>query len=90
MSIRTALIGTMLFIGAATTALIGIVGVLGISEQVRRQEQERVNYDLKLVRSHYEQRLHFLARMIEGAAEVLPLTDVDELQVSLDRDSAGV
>ncbi len=75
----------MLFIGAATTGLIGTIGVLIIGDHVRREEQQRVNYNLKLVRSHYDQRLRFVAHLIEDAAKALPLSDETKLQASVGR-----
>ena len=78
-SIRTALVAAMLAMALVPALLIGGIGVFSISESVRREAQSRVNQDLEIVLTAYQERLERLAaaleaasRRIDPAAERLP------------------
>lgn len=78
-SIRTALVAAMLAMALVPALLIGGIGVFSISGSVRREAQARVNQDLEIVLTSYQDRLERLAaaleaasRRIDPAAERLP------------------
>jgi len=73
MSLRTALILTMVLLGLLATVLVGAIGVYGISRNVVAAAQRRVDHDLAVLTAHYEQRLADLAgRLAARAGEVQP------------------
>ncbi len=82
MSIRTALLVLLLSLGALTTGLVGVFGVLGITQNVRREAQERVNKDLGTFRAYHEERQRLLAQRIETVATGIQLDDPN-LQATL-------
>ena len=88
MTVRAALIGSMLAVGAVTTALVGVLGVVGINRNVRQQAQERVNYDLRTVRSHYERQLDLLADRIESSASQIDIPSDENGESRLKRNDA--
>jgi two-component system, NtrC family, sensor kinase len=69
MSIRTVLVVGMLLVAFIPTTLVSAIGVYSISTSVRKEAQSRVNQDLQIVVSAFDDQLALLAKSIETVAE---------------------
>ena len=74
-SIRTALITAMLFTVVSAGALIGVLGVVNITRDVRHDAQKRVNAHLDTARAQYGRRLELVARHVAQAASEVRLLE---------------
>ena len=77
MSIRIVLIGGMLVITAATTFMIGALGVYSISQSVENEAQTRVTHDLGIVSVYLQNHIEVLAQSIEETAATISITESD-------------
>jgi hypothetical protein len=77
MSIRTALLGGMLAIGLLAAILFGAFGVWGIRQNVLREAQQRVNHDLIIASTFYDQRLERLEEQLILASHSVQPGDAD-------------
>jgi len=71
MSIRTALLGGMLAIGLLAAILFGAFGVWSIRLNVLREAQQRVNHDLTIASTFYDQRLERLEEQLVLASHTV-------------------
>lgn len=75
MSIRTVLLGGLLAIGLLAAALFGAFGIWSISLNVLREVQQRVNHDLTIASTFYEQRLERLEEELALASQTLRMNE---------------
>lgn len=75
LSIRSALVGGMLVVGAAAGVLFGFLGIATISGDVLREAQERVNRDLLTINADYQNNLDQLKNLLENFAADLNVED---------------
>jgi len=69
MSVRTVLLTFTLSLGVLATLLVGAISIWSLSGNVRREAQERVNHDLTIIHSQYQEELTTAAqRLIDEAA----------------------
>ena len=76
MSVRSALLTVVILFGVVATVFVGFISVLSLGKNVSREAQDRVNHDLIIVQSHYEDHLKLLAKRIEE--------DMDSLSPNLE------
>lgn len=72
-SIRTVLVAWMLAAALAPAVLIGAIGVYSINKSVRSEAQSRVNQDLEIVMTSYQDQLARLAYSLEIASSRIRL-----------------
>lgn len=68
MSLRTVLLATLVTLGALTTGLVGLSGVLSITHSQSDEAQQRVDKDLATIRDSLFERQRLLAQRIDTAA----------------------
>jgi two-component system NtrC family sensor kinase len=69
MSLRTALLTIVILFGIVATVFVGLISVLSLGKNVSREAQERVNHDLNVVQSRFEEQLARLAGSIGEDAD---------------------
>ena len=79
MSIRTALIGSMLAIVAITSCFVGFVGVQSIAKNIEKEGQKRINHDLVTIERQYEEQLSIGPNESQASSRHVNLSD-SELQ----------
>lgn len=55
----------MLTVVMVAILIIGLISVISLERNVRREAQERVNNDLRIVNQFYEEKLRILAESLE-------------------------
>ncbi len=68
MSLRTALLLSMLGVVALSGVVLGALGVARIDEGIVREAQSRVDHDLSVVSSHFHRPLELMADRLQSAA----------------------
>ena len=86
MSIRVAIIGGLLFLLLAATLGVSIIGVQSIQNSVIREAQERVNRDLDMVVSLYQEDLQRFADIMQKSVhEFQETVNTEDRNSQLDR-----
>ncbi len=86
MSIRVAFIGGLLFLLLAATLSVSIIGIQSIQGSVIREAQERVNRDLDMVVSLYQEDLRRFAETMQKSVEELQETaDLEDRATRIDQ-----
>ncbi|MFC1650264.1 cache domain-containing protein [Candidatus Latescibacterota bacterium] len=84
MSIRKALLSGMLAIVIISTSIVGVINILSLEINVRREAQERVNLDLNILLYQYEGQLSLLAKSYGNEIEDLS-PDMDEILLNMEK-----
>ncbi|MFG0252350.1 MAG: cache domain-containing protein [Phycisphaerales bacterium JB038] len=71
MSLQQALIGGLLLVILLSTVLVGLLGAMGISMEVRREAQGRVNSDLRTLWTWYREDSRHMLERVEQVAKAL-------------------
>ena len=79
LSLRKTLFIGIFSVGLTATLIVGIVGILSLSRNVRREAQERVNLDLRTLLIQYRQNLAILGERFGNALEEIDLRNEEEL-----------
>jgi len=79
MSIKSTLIGGMLSVAVISTALLGILGTINISQNVIHEAQERVNHDLNTSFILYQQFQKTLADQLSYRIETIAFDNLTAL-----------
>jgi len=82
-TLRSAFLSGMLTVVMVAILIIGLISVISLERNVRREAQERVNNDLRIVNQFYEEKLRILAESLER--EVLLFTNVKDAGHWLER-----
>lgn len=83
MSIRSSLLIVTISVGVLVGAIVGLISILNLNRNIKREAQERVNHDLMIASAEYSDRLRTLS---ENLAE--QGTDIEEYMREL-RDEGG-
>ena len=75
MSIRNALTAAMLTVALAATAALSVLGIVSVNRSVIREAQARVNHNLHVLRTYYQQRIEMLSARLARCAEDLDAGD---------------
>lgn len=87
MSVRTVLLSAVIGVGVLMSVLIAGLAVKSIRSSVQHEAQLRVNHDLGIARTLYEQQLRSLADALRSEAETLDLNAAPELLAAGLRDA---
>lgn len=84
MSIRSSLLAVTISLGVIISVTVGLVGVLNLNRNIKREAQQRVNHDLKIASAEYHDRLNSLSRNLSEQAKTLqPFTAAKDINREL-------